>query len=429
MQTSKKINLSTAILININVILGAGIFINPQILTKTVGEFGFIFYIIAALILLPIVLTIASLAQKNQEAGGLYVYSKKYLNPTIGFISTWGYFLGKTSSAALLVNIFVSFFQINIIYLQKIPTIYLDLFVIFFLIFLNIIGVKIGGKIQYLFVFFKLIPYLFVAIVGFYFFKTDFFSHMEFAKYPDFLSIIPISIFVFLGFEIVCSVGHLIEAPEKNLKRAIIISFSIVAISVSLFQLAIFGALGPILKEYLQPVASLASTYFPNILILPFLLNIFVFGSILSGSFGSLTANCWNLYAMAKDNHIPANKFLTKINKNNAPWVSLLIEGLIAGILLFITKNQSSLQSMTVLGISSAYFCSSLAAFASLKFFKKNFYSYILPILSIISSFYIIWLCLKNLFTSGISFSFLSIFFFGILLKLWQLIKNKQKNI
>ncbi|MCF7799765.1 APC family permease [Candidatus Babeliales bacterium] len=429
MQTKKKISLLSAILISINVILGAGIFINPQILTKITGEFGFIFYIIAALILLPIVLTIASLAQKHPEAGGLYIYSKKYLNPTIGFISTWGYFLGKVSSAALLINIFVSFFQKNIFFLQKIPILYLDLVVIFFLIFLNIMGAKIGGKIQYLFIAFKLIPYLFVAIVGFYFFKPSFFSMMDISKYPEFLSIIPISIFVFLGFEIICSVGHLVENPEKNIKRTILISFSIVAVAVSLFQLAIFGSLGISLKESLQPVSTLASTYFPNFLILPFLLNVFVFGSIISGSFGSLTANCWNLYAIAKDKHLPGNKFLMKVNKYDAPWVSLLIEGIIAGIILAITKNQPSLQSMTVLGMSSAYFCSSIAAFTAQKINNKKKYSYILPILAISSSFYIIYLCLKNLFNYGISFPFLAIFFLGILLKLLQLIKNKRKNI
>ena len=147
MKSKNQINLLTAILINVNIILGAGLFINPKPLTQFAGPFGFVSYILAAIIILPIVLIIAKLATKSQEPGGLYVYSKNYINPTVGFISAWSYFLGKTSSAALLAHIFVSFFQRNIIFLQSIPTIILDRLLIFFLVFINIIGVKIGSKI------------------------------------------------------------------------------------------------------------------------------------------------------------------------------------------------------------------------------------------------------------------------------------------
>ena len=419
MKSKNQINLLTAILINVNIILGAGLFINPKPLTQFAGPFGFVSYILAAIIILPIVLIIAKLATKSQEPGGLYVYSKNYINPTVGFISAWSYFLGKTSSAALLAHIFVSFFQRNIIFLQSIPTIILDILLIFFLVFINIIGVKIGSKIQYFFTLFKLVPFLFVLIVGFYFFEPNFFA-TPITAYPDFFSALPISIFVFLSFEMICSIGHLIKDPEKNIRRAIIFSFVIVASAATLFQLAIFGSLGSVLKTFTEPVASLASLNFPNYSILPILLNTFVFGSIISGSFGSLTANCWNLYAISKDRHLPINKLLTKVNKNNIPWVALIIEGLIACLLLAITKNQVPLQNMTVFGIGIAYLCSSFAAF---KISKNRMISQVLPLLAILGSFYIIWLCSNNLFTYGISLPFLIIFLTGILLKIWQKVR------
>jgi amino acid transporter len=420
MKTKSSINLVTAILININIILGAGLFINPKPLTLLAGPLGFIGYILAATIIFPIVLCIAQLAKIHPTAGGLYVYSKEYISPFVGFISGWSYFLGKTTSAALLAHVFVSFFQRRILFLQQFPILLLDCFLILLLILLNIIGLKIGGKIQYFFTSMKAIPIIFVLFAGLSLFNLDFFTPQP-QDITNLFSTFPVAIFVLLSFEMICSIGHLIKNPEKNISRAILYSFFIVATIAAIFQFMIFGSLGTNLKIIPEPILAFGIKAFNNIFFAK-IINSFVFVSIIGGSFGSLTANCWNLYRLADGGHLPGKKYLTKINKTNVPYFSLLIEGGLGCLILWISKTQIPLQNMTVLGMVMAYFFSSVSAFLVNKK-KKSFYFYI-SILAITSSFYIAFLCIKNLILYGISFPLLIIFIAGLGFSLWEKMKH-----
>ncbi len=418
MKIKSQITLFTAILININIMLGAGVFINPGPLTLFAGSLGFLGYILSALVLLPIVLSIAELAKIHPTAGGLYVYSKEYLNPFTGFISGWSYFIGKTTSAALLGHTFVAFFQRRIPLLKSTPIIFLDCLLILFLVLINIIGISVGGKIQYFFISMRIIPIFFVIFVGSFFFNPNFFSpHPD--DFLNLFSTLPVAIFALLSFEMICSIGHLIKNPSKNIRRTILYSFFTVACISAFFQLIIFGAIGKTLVSTPEPILILAAKVFTHNPLLPKILNAFVFTAIIGGSFGSLTTNCWNLYALAKDKHLPGQKFLTKISKTNVPYVSLIMQGLVACLILIISKKLVPLQNMTVLGVVIAYMLSSVSLF---KVYKSKIK--ILPLLAIISSCYIIFICIRNLFISGISIPVLMIFAFGLATALWNKFKH-----
>lgn len=406
-----KINLSTAILININIMIGAGIFMNPAPLTKFVSAFSFSSYLFSGLLLLPIVLTIGKLAQIEPVAGGLYVYGKKSFGNFIGFWSGWSYFLGKATSAALLCNTFIIFFQNKIIILQKIPTLILNFLLIFFLIFINIIGIKIGGNIQYFFSAAKLIPILFVIFGSLSIFKPELFI-FTYHNFNNLFSTLPIAIYALLSFEIITSIGHMLKNPKKNIHKTILYSFLIVTGIASIFQFSIFGALGNNVVNFNIPILFLGSKLFLTSNIIPAIINSFVFISIIGGAFGSLSSNAWNIYALAKDKQLPFSKLFMKINKNEVPIFCLIFEGLIAFLLLAITQNQITLQNMTVWGIVTAYFVSSLALLK--KSMKKNFWEKILPIFSILSSIYIFGICTNNIIKFGISISFIIIFLSGI---------------
>ena len=174
-----------------------------------------------------------------------------------------------------------------------------------------------------------------------------------------------------------------------------------------------------------EPVLALGTKIFTQNPLFAKILNAFVFASIIGGSFGSLTTNCWNLYVLGKDKHLPGQKFLTKISKTNVPYVSLILEGLLACLILIISKKQVPLQKMTVLGMVIAYMLSSVSSFSAhkKKELKTSFHLY-LPALAIISSFYIIFICIRNLFISGISIPVLMIFIFGLAAALWNKFKH-----
>jgi amino acid transporter len=375
----KKISLYSAILININIIIGAGIFLNVKPLTQSIGQFSFASYLLGALILIPFVIVLAKLAQQNPVPGGLYVYSKKHLSPFIGFISGWCYFIGKTVSAAFLAYAFTSFIQTKFLFLQNISTIPLACIVIFLLIALNIAGAHIGGKIQYAFIITKMIPFLFVFALG----ATKIsIASIKLSSLSALLATIPIALYPLMGFEITCSIGHLIKKPNKNIFRAILWSFLIVVTLYAFFQFFVALNIGKILFD---------ST----------ILTSLIFTSVIAGSFGILSSNCWNLYALGNKGT------LTAISKTGVPWISLLVEGGVACLMLAMSQNQVALQSMSVFGVVVSFLLSAIAALRS----SKN----IISIAAVASCAYILFLCFQKMQLQGVSIPYITILLIGLI--------------
>ena len=164
MLKDETISLSDAVMININVMLGSGIFINTVILSQHVGALGFAMYLTAGLFMLPLILCIAELSSDYKESN-FYTFGN-IISPYWGFISTWSYFVGKLGSAALSVHVFNTFLQHICPYISGCNTFHLDIFVIIFFVLLNMLNVKTGSKIQAGFVFMKGLPLLFAIFAG-----------------------------------------------------------------------------------------------------------------------------------------------------------------------------------------------------------------------------------------------------------------------
>lgn len=399
----------------LNTMIGAGLFINPGPLTKLAGPLGFLGYIGAALLIFPLLLCVANLAENNPVSGGLYVYSKLYIHPFAGFLSGWGYFIGKTTSACLLMHSFVLFFQSKFLFLAGVPTLYCDYFLIFFLIILNILGMQIGGALQQFFSILKIFPITFGLCMGIMGFNPEaFFVTMN--NVAGVFPAIPIAVFASVGFEVICSIGHLIANPQQNIKRIIIGTFAFVVSINIIFQLLLFGALGESLIGVREPLLLLAEQWSFPISYIGNIVNSCVFAAILGSCFSVFTTNGWNLFTLAANNHLIGKSWLTSLNRHNVPWVSTLLEGLLGCFLLTVSNDQVSLQNMSVFGQVIAYILTTYAAMRAVQLnVLKNLPIYI-PILGIFSCTGILLLCLSKIFAAGISISFLLLFVVGCIL-------------
>lgn len=415
----KKLSLLAAIVININIIIGAGVFLNIKPLAKLAGPLSPLGYALGALILAPFVFTLAKLATAHPVAGGLYVYSKTHIGRFAGFLSGWLYFVGKTVSAAFLAFAFTGFFQSNISWLHPYPTLLLTTIVIFSLTLLHILGTSIGGKIQYIFLFIKLIPLLFVFIFAFTIFQPSHFyvivNSPIMQTIKPLISIIPLVLYSLMGFEITCSIAHLIERPERNIFWAITGSFVIVATLYFLFQGALFGALGSKLLGSGQPLTLLANKFFAQYPFVGKSVTALVFTSVIAGSFGILTSNCWNLHTLATQNFFPGTATLTQLSNTNVPWVSLLLESTLACVIIGISKNLVALQSMSVFGVIASFLLSSIAAFIAAQKKVLSIPRFI-PLLAIAGCTYTLFLCFQNMQKTGVSLPYLFVLIAGIVL-------------
>lgn len=424
MAHTHKISPFIAVLICVNTMIGAGLFINPKPLTALAGPLGFLGYIFSAIFLLPLILSIAALAKLHPVSGGLYVYSTTYVNKWAGFLSGWCYFIGKTTTVAILVHKIMQFFQESIPFLAHYPTLALDYALIFALVLLNIIGVQVGGRIQYFFAFLKATPVIFTFVVGFAAFNISYFQPTT-AHFWGSLGTIPLTVFALLGFDIICSIGHLIKDAEKNIKPVILISFISVAIIATFFQFVIFGALGSGLGQANTPLLMLGDVALPITLnFLGRLVNGFVFAAFLAGSFSILTSNCWNLYTIAHNNHIPGRRFFTLLTSAQVPWIALIFEGFIGCLVLALCSEQVVMQNMSVFAQVISFLLTAIAAYIASRVVSKDIgLPRWIPILGIGSCCYILFLAFSKIMASGISLPFVGIFLIGgfaALVKKWS---------
>jgi len=91
------------------------------------------------------------------------------------------------------------------------------------------------------------------------------------------------------------------------------------------------------------------------------LIDLALLSSFLGGYYGMFYTNNWNLFSIAEKKELPFDKSLMKLNKYNAPIISIFVQsGIIIGFLT-ITSNLENLVTMSDFGIVIAYLLSSIA--------------------------------------------------------------------
>ncbi len=387
--SSHKISLFAAIFININIMLGTGFFINTVVLTKAAGSLSPLVYLLVATLLLPLIMTMATLIRQTPNSSTFYDFGR-HISPFFGFLTSWAYFTAKLTSTALGIHVCLSFIQKTIPLLQMFPILVLDVLAIILFTLLNLLNLRIGKQIQFAFICFKVIPIIFVIFSGLYLFNGAYFTPDTFIISGVPLTV-PLVLYVFTGFEASCSLSTHIVDSERNGPRAIFISYGIAVAIVFLYQLFFYGSLGMHLGTlaggYLDMFPELFNTLAHHgIAIKKSALSLFylaIASSSLGMAYGIMFSNCWNLYTLASHNHTFGKNLFISLNKHGVPFACVITEGLIATTYLLITQGyQIPLQQVSSLGATIAYTFSSIALLVLLSR-KKD--SLIIPILSLIS--------------------------------------------
>jgi len=387
--------------------LGSGVFINTAVLAQQTGSLSPLVYGIVGILLLPLVLGIIQL-WKFSESGCTFYHFGLAISPFFGFLGSWSYFIGKICSFTLGIHVCVSLAQSIIPILQSIPTLMFDILIISGCTALNLLNLQAGIKIQYGFLVLKLIPIIFVIISGFYLFTGSYL----YENIPNFSAIpatMPLVLYAFAGFESSCSLSGSIDDPEKNGPRAILFSYFLVIILLTLFQCMFYASVGPALGSvkggYLGVFPLLVNKLTENAYLKKILVDIFHLGiasSSLGSSYGVMFSNSWNLFAVAKNDHTFMKNVLVKLNENQVPYFCVLAQAFLSFLYLFITQgNQIPLQQTGAFGMSIAYTICSLSLLVML--YKREKKIKLLPVLSLISCLLLIASFVWNVYRLGIS--------------------------
>jgi amino acid transporter len=384
--------------------IGAGVFINPSPLTKLAGQLGCLSYLGVALLILPLVISIAQLARLYPNTyGGLYIYSKNEIGFGSGIVSGLAYFIGKCFSCAVLSRTFAVYLAHIFPACSLAPLPLISIIMIFVLCFLNLFGIRTSSKVQVGFIIFKVLPIILVILSAYFAFSINSFSSLP-INIDGFVSSLSVAMYGLLGFESCCAIGNTLLNPKKNLARAVLSSFAITVLIYSVFQTLLFGSVGMALQTTDVPLALFAlkiQTYSASLasFLSPFL-NSAILISVIGSCYGILFFNNWNGYAIIEElsRKALALKSCVKINSYGMPIYPIILQGILASIFVLMPIPTFILAKLAVLWVVVTYFmsCIALAAYQLRHKEIKSFYFFI-SMIGILSSGFIAYSCLKEL--------------------------------
>jgi arginine:agmatine antiporter len=411
---SHKLSLQSAILINVNIMAGAGIFVNVVDLTKALSLASGLLYLFVGLFLFPLVFTFAQLV-KTHPSGGFYSFAQP-LSPFLGFISNWTYFFGKLASASLLLYVASTFLkELAPSLLASVDPLWISFIILALFIYLNFLNVRTGIIIQRCFIAAKSIPMISLIILGIYLFDVNIFTSFQAVPMSSFITMLPLVLYCYSGFEAACSISRNMENPEKNAPKAIFYSFfSLILIYVAFQTLVAMMLLPNIasLSAYTQAYPYITSLIPTSPWIQTKLVTIisFLIGfSAMGATYGLLFSNSWNLYTLAQNRHIFGADKISCLNQHGIPTFAVLVEGIICVFFLLVTNgNKIQLMQTAALGCTITYTISTIA------FLHLKKWSSLTGFLSLVTCSGFIVSCI----ISSIQYNFVSLNLFALMFAL-----------
>lgn len=403
-----KLSLPTAILININIMLGAGIFINTSTLADRAGLLGSFIYLVIGILMFPLILSIAQLLRLH-PSGGFYTFGQKEVSPFMGFLSGWSYFTAKLASCILMIHVSMTLFQSIFPFLSQVHPFVLDFFTVGLFCALNLLNIKAGSTIQKLFIGFKTFPILFAISTGIFLLQSENFTYSN-VKWEGFQTSLPLVVYAVIGFEAACSMSSKIKDAQKNAPLAVLISFSVVIIIAMLYQAIFYGVLGQQLAEcggHCDTFPTLLHRIFGDTPIaqkFEGILHLAIASSTLGAAYGIIFSNSWNLHVLAQNGHIWLSKLFTTFNKNQIPFACIIVEGLICLTYLVVSEGVLvPLQQIGAFGCVISYTLSVLALLISTNRNPENSINRWIPRLALVSCAILMTACINSFFINGMS--------------------------
>ena len=348
-----KISLSTAILLNMNIMIGSGILIGPGASAAISGNASFLAWPLVALLFLPIVLCTIELSRLFPGAGGFYLYAKQGLNRTAGFASGWLYVVGYTFAAT------VELLALQELLLKKCgPNAFVGNPILFNAVTIaavlgfSLLSLKLVSKFLDSLTLVKIMPLVILILLLPFIINPSFsISSGELALLPASLTL---PIFGYFGFEYCVGVSHLIRDSEKNAPKAILIGFLGTGLLYMLFHFGLLNLMGA------QNLACLGAPNFPDFITLPIpylkaLLAILIpTASILifiASLIGMINANAILLQSMAQEGLFKGGSFLTATTSLGRPWAGLALQGIVVFLIATLIASLPLVGGLCVFGV------------------------------------------------------------------------------
>lgn len=363
-ELKKELGLVHVVMLCTGAIMGTGIFIIPGVAAGLLGPGSMLLWIAVALITIPMSLCFVELASSYNITGGPYVFVREAMGDFWGFVTGWTAWIMACvyiGTHAIAVKYYLDyFFEITFI-----ETMVIYASIIGGLTFINLVGVKHGGRTQ-----------LFLTLGTFAVLAIFIIMGLPKVDLANFDPLFPLGLSAlgmtavlivepFIGWETTTVIAGEVKDAKRNIPMGLVISTIII---LSFYLLTVFVMLGAldykILGTSLSPLADVIKYAYGS------LAGALMTGGALIVSLACL--NAWILttarvpYAMAKDK-LFLESFGHVSKRFHTPNKSLLVQAVFAfGIALF-----GSYEGAVFLLMANALILYSFCALAVIKLKKK----------------------------------------------------------
>jgi amino acid transporter len=283
-----KIGVSTATIIGMNAMIGAGIFTAPAAMASLVGPAGILAYLFVVLCVWFLAQSLARLAALYPQEGSFYVYASKWGGHIVGLIAGGAYLTGLMIAMGLLSQVAGTYLHPLF---PSLSAYTLSLITLASITLLNMCGVALSELGQQILIVCTTFPIIVTTILCLS--KANFAYLTPFAPY-GFMNIFKAThliIFGFFGFECAASLFSIVDNPGKNVPRALTYSIVIVGTLYTLFVASLI--LSTPLEYFTNPhvlIPDILANTFPN---KPWLIKA-VHLSIVSAVIGTIHSMIWS---------------------------------------------------------------------------------------------------------------------------------------
>lgn len=276
----RKLGLLDVLAIGVNAIVGSGVFAVPDDMYREMGGFSPLGFLLCALILIPVALCFAELANSEDRNGGPYLYAARAFGPIVGFVVGWSCYLNAFMSFAANATQLGSLLNLDKSILYR-PAV---VGIVLFLGGLNYVGIKPGALLVKVMTVGKLSAiFLFVGAALLHFDS----SHLGGALPSGMNGVasgVYLALFPLQGFETVSVPAGETQNPARNVPLATVGSLVFAALLFVIVQTVIVASYPRIGDETNKPLVEAARWIGPMLGVLVALGAVVSVGGFTAGS-------------------------------------------------------------------------------------------------------------------------------------------------
>ena len=348
-KTPGKIGLWTSTALVVGNMIGSGVFLLPAALAAY-GGIGLLGWLGSSTGAIVLALLFSNLSKIIPNAlGGPYAYTRSGLGDFAAFLVAWGYWISIWCTNAAIAVTFVSYSTVffPILATNSLLAVGSGLGAVWFLTWVNTLGVKQAGRVQIITTVLKLTPLLLVSIVGLFYMDVDNFSPFNVSSVSNFTAITAtatLTLFAFLGLESATIPSGDIHEPEKTIPRATMMGTILTILVYVLGSVAVMGMIPALeLKNSNAPFADAAALIWGDSA------RYWVAAGAIVSTFGAL--NGWILLqgqmprAASRDHLFP--EIFKRENKNGSPAMGIVISSVLISALMMMNFTKGLTDTFT----------------------------------------------------------------------------------